>query len=159
MHCSTHMSITHIGFTTYLREFGTFSLFESALAFKVCKKDTREVIGNGLLLYIDHIRQRTMVGIATSRSDCWETGDEEDAQMTLLKFAFYELRLKRVYTKILETGVRGITASKNCGFQHKQCLSREVFRGGGWQDVLILEAHRRNWEPRYRNYQAHFGAR
>lgn len=56
----------------------------------------------------------------------WDRGYGMDAIRTMLAFGFGELRLKRVYLRVLRDNVRAIRCYEKCGFKRQGVLRRRV---------------------------------
>jgi RimJ/RimL family protein N-acetyltransferase len=99
-------------------------------------------IGNIGLHSLDWVHRSAELGIVIGERECWGQGYGSDAIRTLLRFAFDELNLHRVYLKVYEDNTRGIRAYEKCGFQCEGRLREAVYRKGRYYDELILSVLR-----------------
>ena len=86
------------------------------------------------------------LGIMIGDKSHWSQGYGTDAIVTLLRFAFHEMNLHRVWLQVLEDNERAITCYRQCGFQEEVRLRQEVFRVGHYWDVLTMGILRNEFE-------------
>lgn len=95
-------------------------------------------IGNVGLHHIDRKNSHAELGIVIGEKDCWNRGYGTDAVHVLLRFAFGELNLNRVYLRVFEDNARAIACYEGCGFQHEGRQRAARFHNGAYQDVLLM---------------------
>ena len=95
-------------------------------------------IGNIGLHDIDLNNRHAEMGIMLGEKDYWSQGYGSDAICTLLRFAFDEMNLHRVFLKVFEDNSRAIRAYEKCGFQHEGRLREAVYRKGRYWDELLM---------------------
>lgn len=102
--------------------------------------ETREGlhIGNIDLREMRHEDRKTELGIMIGDKEYWSKGYGTDAVLTLLRFAFDEMNLNRVWLTVHDSNERAITCYRKCGFQEEGRLRQEVFRDGRYQDIVIM---------------------
>lgn len=95
-------------------------------------------IGNIGLHQIDRKNSHAELGIAIGEKGCWGQGYGADAIRTLLRFAFGELNLNRVWLRVFEDNGRAIACYETCGFRHEGRQRAARFHDGAYQDVLLM---------------------
>jgi len=95
-------------------------------------------IGNIGLHDIDLHHRHAEMGIVLGEKDYWSQGYGSDAIRTLLRFAFDEMNLHRVFLKVYEDNSRAIRAYEKCGFQHEGRLRQAIYRKGRYYDELLM---------------------
>jgi UDP-4-amino-4,6-dideoxy-N-acetyl-beta-L-altrosamine N-acetyltransferase len=60
------------------------------------------------------------------------------ATNAMLRFAFHELGLKRVYLLVLEENERAIMSFEDCGFKREAILRESVFFDGKYHNQLVM---------------------
>ena len=65
-------------------------------------------------------------------------GYATDSALTVLRFAFHELGLNRIYILIFEDNARAIHASLKIGFTQEGILRSATFYGGRYHDVVLM---------------------
>ncbi|MEX1253437.1 MAG: GNAT family protein [Dehalococcoidia bacterium] len=68
----------------------------------------------------------------------WSKGYGADAIVTLLRFAFHDMNLNRVYLYAQEANARAIACYRTCGFVEEGRLRQHRFRHGRYWDVLFM---------------------
>jgi RimJ/RimL family protein N-acetyltransferase len=99
-------------------------------------------IGNIGLHRLNRLHQSAELGIVIGEKECWGHGYGSDAIRTLLRFAFDELNLHRIYLKVYEDNARGIRAYEKCGFRHEGRLREAIYRKGRYYDELLMSVLR-----------------
>ena len=95
-------------------------------------------IGNIGLHDISWVHRHAELGIVIGEKEYWGQGYGSDAIRTLLRFAFQEMNLHRVYLRVYEDNARGIRAYEKCGFQHEGRMREAIFRQGRYYDELRM---------------------
>jgi RimJ/RimL family protein N-acetyltransferase len=95
-------------------------------------------IGNVELMDIDLRHRHAELGIVLGEKAYWGKGYGSDAICTLLRFAFQEMNLHRVYLRVYEDNARGIRAYEKCGFRHEGRLREANYRRGRYYDELLM---------------------
>ena len=95
-------------------------------------------IGNIDLIETRPEDRKAGLGVMIGEKKYWSNGYWTDAILTLLRFAFEEMNLNRVWLTALEFNDRSIACYKNCGFQEEGRLRQEVFSGGRYHDLVAM---------------------
>lgn len=103
-------------------------------------------IGNIGLHSINWKDRSAELGIVIGEKDCWDQGYGTDAIRTLLRLAFGEMNLHRVYLRVDADNLRGIRCYQKCGFQREGVLRDTVFREGCYYDQLLMSVLRPEFE-------------
>ena len=78
------------------------------------------------------------LGIMIGDKDCWNRGFGTDAIQTLLRLAFDEMNLNRVWLTVDEENARGVACYRKCGFVEEARLRQDRFSGGRYHDTLVM---------------------
>lgn len=119
----------------------SFSLVRLAIETKA-----GEHIGGINLHQIDAESRNAGLGIIVGAKACWDRGYGGDAIVTLLRFAFGEMNLHRVWLTVLATHERGIACYRRCGFREEARLRSHVFRHGQYVDFVTMGILRDEFE-------------
>lgn len=84
----------------------------------------------------------------------WGMGYGTDAKMALLRWAFDELHLRKVASRVLTTNRRSIAYSKKCGYKVEGVLREEMWKNGRYVDIVQLAVLRPDFERAWKKYQA-----
>jgi RimJ/RimL family protein N-acetyltransferase len=107
-----------------------------------------EYIGNVEISAIDWRIGKAEVGIFIGDHRFRGRGFGEDAMRTLLRFAFDEMRLHRLSTRVLEYNERALRLFERCGFRREGRERDGHYLGGRHWDVIHLglleKEHRRS---------------
>ncbi|MBN1953433.1 MAG: GNAT family N-acetyltransferase [Anaerolineae bacterium] len=95
-------------------------------------------IGNIGLHNIDWKNRHAELGIVIGEQEYWGQGYGTDAIQTLLKVAFDEMNLQRVFLHVDADNQRGIRCYEKCGLQKEGTLRDTVFREGVYHDQLVM---------------------
>jgi RimJ/RimL family protein N-acetyltransferase len=78
------------------------------------------------------------LGIMIGDRDYWSRGFGTDAILTILRFAFDEMNLNRVWLEVNDDNTRAISCYRKCGFIEEARLRQDGFAFGGYRDSLIM---------------------
>jgi RimJ/RimL family protein N-acetyltransferase len=76
-------------------------------------------------------------GIAIAR-EFWDHGYGGDATRTLLRFAFEQMNLHRVWLRVVEHNTRARHVYQACGFREEGRMREARFSDGRWWDLIIM---------------------
>jgi RimJ/RimL family protein N-acetyltransferase len=77
-------------------------------------------------------------GMRIAKRDNMSKGLATDAYMTLLYYAFYELRLNRINGSVLPYNVASRKVTEKVGFREEGIQRKAVFKKGEYQDIILL---------------------
>ena len=103
-------------------------------------------IGNIGLFDIHWKDRQAELGITIGDKDYWNQGYGSDAIQTLLRVAFDEMNLHRVYLRVHADNARGISCYQRVGFQREGTLRESVFREGVYHDVHVMSILRTEFD-------------
>jgi len=89
-------------------------------------------------LEIDWKNKNAELGIAIWNKKFWGKGYGTDAIRVLLRYAFYELGLHKIWLRVFEFNQRAIKCYENIGFKREGVLREMLFRDGHWHNVIIM---------------------
>ena len=101
-------------------------------------RETGELIGYAGLYDIDWVNRRSEFGILIGDKNYWSQGFGAEATRAMLKFAFQELNLHRVFLKVLAHHKAGIELYRKCGFRKEGELRQNIYRGGHYHNTIIM---------------------
>lgn len=115
----------------------------------VCLKESDEHIGNVYLDSIDSFNQNAMFSLMIGNKAFWSKGFGTEMTLLMLKYAFYELNLKRIYSYQLSTNLGSINVHKKCGFKDEGVLRKAVFKSGGFADLNVMGILKEEFEDHF----------
>ena len=95
-------------------------------------------IGNTGLYEVRAEDRKAGLAITIGEKDEWSKGYGADAVVTLLRFAFQEMNLHRVWLTVVAYNERAIACYKKCGFQEEARLRQDVYRHGRYWDFIEM---------------------
>lgn len=95
-------------------------------------------IGLVSLMDIDLKNKSAEFGIYLGERDTIGKGYGKDASLTMMKFAFWELGLNRLFLFVLQENTRAIKSFEDCGFQKEAVLRESIFFNGKFHNQLIM---------------------
>ncbi len=103
-------------------------------------------IGNCGLHKIDWKNGHAELGIVIGEKAFWGQGFGTDAVRALLRFAFHELRLHRVYLDTYDFNPRAIRCYEKAGFRREGTKREALFREGCYHDVHLMAILRHEFD-------------
>jgi RimJ/RimL family protein N-acetyltransferase len=78
------------------------------------------------------------LGIIIGEKAYWNGGYGRDAIETLLRFAFHEMNLHRVWLQVVVGHERGIACYRRCGFREEARHRQGFYKHGRYWDYLVM---------------------
>lgn len=126
-----------------------------ALAIHKIEDDT--YIGNIGLHQIDLIDRNAVTGTVIGDKESQGKGFGTDAKMLLLDFAFNELGLEVILSKVIAFNDRSLAYGKKCGYEEVGRLPKWIYRHGERHDEILLTVTRERWLPLWEKYRESMG--
>lgn len=105
----------------------------------------RQVIGSCGLFEINQKNRSAEFGIVIGESDYWGKGYGSDAAKIVLRFAFEELGLNRVFLDVLASNPRAVRSYQKAGFVHECTRRQAVWRDGIYHNAYRMGILRDEW--------------
>lgn len=119
--------------------------FAEGLHFAIETKDGSH-IGTTSLFDARAEDRKIGLGISIGEKSEWSKGYGADTVVTLIRFAFAEMGLHRVWLTTIEYNERAIACYRKCGFHEEARLRQHVFRHGRYWDVVQMGILRDEFE-------------
>ena len=113
----------------------------------IADKESRRYLGQCALTMIDNAARRAELAIVLA-PDSANRGYGREAIDLLLRFAFLQLNLNRVYLQVHADNTRAIHVYEACGFVREGCLRAHFYRDGRYIDAVQMGILRAEWEAR-----------
>ena len=119
----------------------------------ICLKETDELIGLVFLMEIDIHNKVGHCPSFIGAKEHWRKGYATEARMLILKYAFYERGLQRIWAEIIEDNVASIRMCEKCGYVKEGLLRRSRLRGSEFKNEYIYgvlkEDFDKIWKEKY----------
>lgn len=119
------------------------------LKLAICLKENDKYIGNIYLTDIDYKNRNAGYSIIIGEKEYWGKGLAKESLMIILKHAFINLGLVRVYARYLKDNLAPINVAKKCGFKEEGILRKAVLKNGEYQDIKIMSIIREDFDQLY----------
>lgn len=110
---------------------------KSEAQFGIEDKETGKIIGMIGLMNLDFKAKKAEVGYWVGKK-YWGKGIAKEALKLILKYAFKDLKLNRVYAKVASMNVPSCKLLKKCNFKLEGRLRKDGKFKGKWDDLLIF---------------------
>jgi RimJ/RimL family protein N-acetyltransferase len=97
-----------------------------------------EYLGGISLMTIDWINRSAQVGIVIGSKLHWGKGYGTDAMRVVLRFAFDQMNLHRVWLNVYDFNTRGIKSYEKCGFRREGVQREYRFLDGRYHDSVLM---------------------
>ena len=97
--------------------------------------ENKKIIGVISLMHINKIHKRAEIGYWLGKK-YWGKGVMTQAVKEILKIAFGEMKLHRVYAKIFEENIASRKTVEKCGFKHEGLHKDSCFKNGKYRSVI-----------------------
>ena len=128
--------VSHAAEEEWIRRKAAYSQTEMQLA--ICLKEGDQHIGNIHLRSIDWVSRHAEVGVFIGASEHWSKGYGSEALRLLLRHAFRDLGLRRIYLTVLDDNPRAMRAYEKCGFVVEGRLRGHAYKHGQFRDLIFM---------------------
>ncbi len=106
------------------------------------------LVGNLSLMNINWRNRLAEVGIFIGEKRFWNQGYGHDAMVLMLRHAFSNLGLNRVFLRVFETNPRAVHSYEKAGFVHEGRMRQAQYQDGKFVDVLLMSVLRSEWQDK-----------
>ena len=110
----------------------------NALILAVRLKENAEYIGNIELSGIDFKNATAEIGLIIGEKQYWRQGYAQDSLNALAKFAFQEMNLNRLASKVLAFNQPGLELFQKAGFKEEGKERQAFFSQGQYWDIHLF---------------------
>jgi RimJ/RimL family protein N-acetyltransferase len=119
---------------------------EHVYIIEIQENETWIPIGSTGFHGLDWKNRSAEIGISIGEKKYWNQGYGRDTMRTMLRHAFNDLNLNRVYLNVFETNERAKKAYLASGFIEEGRLRQDVFKNGRYLDVYMMSVLRSEWQ-------------
>ncbi len=116
------------------------------IALAICDIKSSSHVGTTALHKIDWAKGSAQFGIIIGEEDYWGRGMGTEAWFLLTDYAFNDLKLKKIHTKIFRENLPSLKIAEKCGFKEKTFLRKDVTKNGDFFDRYLLQLTKFNWK-------------
>lgn len=111
-------------------------------------------VGLVTLTDIDWKNSKAESGIRLTLNAPKQKGIATDALKALLKYAFEELNLQRVYATVLEHNLASKKLHDKCGYVVEGTLRKSIYKRGSYHSVYVMGFLKEEYLKKYNNVQS-----
>ncbi len=111
---------------------------KSSVSCAICLKKTDEFIGCIFLNEIDLHNRTGHAPVFIGEKKHWGRGFATDARVLMLKYAFIDRGLNRIWAKVLEDNAAALKMLEKCGYKQEGVLRQAAFKDGVFVNEYIL---------------------
>jgi len=108
---------------------------KKAFEYGIELKETRGIIGMIGLMNIDYNNKNAEVGYWLGKN-YWGKGIMKDAIKLILNFGFKELKLVRIYARVMHPNIASAKLLEKSGFKCEGTMRKSTFRNDKWMDNI-----------------------
>lgn len=112
----------------------------------IALKENDRLIGTTGFHQIDWKNRRACFGINIGAKDCWSKGYGTESTRLMVKYAFEELAMNRVWLNVYDFNPRAIRAYEKAGFRREGLLRQDIFKAGKFWDVWVMGILRADYD-------------
>lgn len=109
-------------------------------------------IGLATLTSIDWKNRKACHGIKLFSDNIKGKGYGTDTVMTIMKYAFEELQLNRLYGSILEYNTASRRLYEKCGWKEEGIERKSIFKNNQYHDEIVLGVLKEDYEEKKREW-------
>ncbi len=152
-----------------IRNFGGVPLFSSSLNEKkwvedkifdkdnvscaICLKETNEFIGCIFLNDIDYHNRSGHVPVFIGKKEYWGKGYAAEARILMLKYAFFERGLNRIWARVLEDNQGALKMHNKTGYKQEGLLRQSAYKDGEFVNEYMLSVLKEDFIKIFDEYE------
>lgn len=113
--------------------------------FAIHKVTTGELIGYGMIAFIDRYHRRCRLGLTIGEKNEWGQGYARETCEAVIAYCFEEMDMNRIGAEIFDFNHRSINLFKSLGFRREGRLRQYVLKRGRYADELVYGLLREEW--------------
>lgn len=106
--------------------------------FIIVEKETENPIGSVYMQDIDHIHKKAEYGILIGSTAKTGKGYGTLAAKLMIQYAFEEMKLHKVYLRVIEGNERAIKSYEKAGFEKEALLRDDVCINGVYKNIILM---------------------
>lgn len=118
----------------------------------ICLKENNQFIGCTFLNNIDLINRSARGGTFIGERECWGQGYGFEGRLLILKHAFLDWGLERVWAHIHVSNSSSLRMHTKCGYEREGLLRKASFKNGRFEDIIVLAVLREEFEELIAGY-------
>ncbi|HLW09269.1 MAG TPA: GNAT family protein [Fermentimonas sp.] len=118
----------------------------------ICLKETDEFIGCIFLNNIDFINRSGHCPTFIGEKKHWGKGYATEARILMLRFAFYEKGLERIWANVHEDNLGSLKMLEKCGYKKEGVLRKSSFVNGVFKNYVVLSVLRDEFDVVAKEY-------
>lgn len=109
-----------------------------AFQFVIVEKASNRSVGSVYIRNVDQIHKKGEYGIFIGEDDARGKGYGTQAAKLIIKYAFNEKKLHRIYLRVFSDNYRAISSYKKVGFNIEGVLREDVYVRGVYRDITWM---------------------
>ncbi len=106
--------------------------------FIISSAENGNSVGSVFLRDIDKVNNKAEYGIFIGEEEALGKGFGSEAAAMIIKYAFEELGLHKVFLRVFAHNTRAIKSYKNAGFAEEGCFKDDVRINGKYYDMVFM---------------------
>ena len=111
---------------------------KNSVSCAICLNETDEFIGCIFLTDIDYHNRSGHIPIFIGEKQHWGKGFATEARTLMLKYAFIDRGLNRIWAKVLEDNLSALKMLEKTGYKREGILKSSNFKDGVFHNEIIL---------------------
>lgn len=125
---------------------------KNSVSCAICLKETDEFIGCVFLNSIDHLNRSGHCPTFIGEKTHWGKGYATDARILILKHAFFDKGLERIWAHVHEDNIGSLRMLEKCNFKREGLLRKASYVNGSYKNYVVLSILRDEFEEVIKDY-------
>lgn len=118
------------------------------LHFAIHLKENDELIGNGMVGFIDRYNRSCRLGITIGEKRYWGAGLGREALAVVIDYCFEMLGMNRIGAEVYAFNQRSVRLFESLGFRREGVIRQSVWKSGSFSDEYVYGLLRDEWQVR-----------
>ena len=126
---------------------------KNSVSCAICLKETDEFIGCIFISKIDMLHKNGVAGWFVGEKKHWGKGYATDALVLMLRHAFYDKGLERVWSGVFEDNMGSLKMAEKCGFKVEGLMRKAYYVDGSFKNSVVVGVLREDFEAVLADYE------
>lgn len=126
---------------------------KTSVSCAICLKDTNEFIGCVFLTNIDLHNRSGHCPTFIGAKEHWGKGYATDARILILKHAFYDKGLERIWAHVHEDNIGSLRMLEKCNYKREGVLRRASYVNGNFVNFVVMSILRDEFDEIVKDYE------
>lgn len=131
---------------TFINDSSQEKSHSKLIHYAIHKKPILDLIGYGMIAFIDYYNRQCKLGIVIGNKDDWGKGYAKEALKEVINYCFTSLKMNRIGAEVYAINQRSIYLFEHLGFKREGTIRDSVLKDNNFVDEYLYGLLKSEWE-------------